>query len=178
MCYGLRLRRLSFVPSIFFNGTLDLALHNASDSRFAGLANGLVNDLCQPYLNRDDGLDTMTLSPLCSFRLTTKSVWCRNAAAAGVVAALVQLDPRRNDLPHTSAYPTGSDFLTWCSNHDGATHTMSRLLELRQVPAWLQMTRQAIRSDPKSLDALCICGNVIPSIFPHRTFLTGRCNLC
>ena len=131
-------------------GTLDLALYNASDPRFAELADRLVNDLCQPSLNRDDGLDTYDLISALflpvddQIRLVPgmrrQPVWWRRLCSWTHVTMICHI---------LRPIQLENDFLTWCSGQAGATHTMSRLLELRQIPAWLpnDATSYQIRSE-------------------------------
>jgi tetratricopeptide (TPR) repeat protein len=131
-------------------GTLDLALHNASDPRFADLANCLVNDLCQPSLKRDDGVDIYDLiSALFSVvddqirmvpGMKRQPVLWRRLCSWTHVAMICRI---------LRPIQVSNEFLAWCSDHTDATQTISRLLELRQIPASLpsDTTSYQIRSE-------------------------------
>jgi hypothetical protein len=120
-------------------GVLDLALHHAVDLRFANLADRLIHDLCQPTLDRGDGVDIYAFYPalidlMHSAVATVPGLrlrpafwralcsWTHAAAIARVLQSMTF------DVPA---------FTAWCAQLPSGFGNLAGLLDLRQTPALL-----------------------------------------
>ena len=132
-------------------GVLDLALDRIADPRFAELADRFIRHLCQPTLDRGDGVDIYAFYPALIDMVDSavafvpgmrdQPVFWRRLCSWSQAAAISRaLQPMTLEM---------ASFANWCAEQTPDYAKLAALLDIRQTPASLPgtMSAQKIKSE-------------------------------